>query len=331
MADHRIGFPFVPVPEAALDAKRDGRLGRLDPDVLGIILRKRGLKHSCSGHHCLRRKIAARLGVHSDTIYRSLRRLSEQGFIERIDVACPDPDDPNNSTGFRVGFPWIERADSHTNHTTERCTNAALSAAQMQRPRAAPIQGTHGDLRESNERKKNDDNGCASAPRDRHDQPSLSSSFSRSPSQKPKDRKQAAAELGADQDEVNALAKEIASGFGWNTEDACARIAGERANGHSLAKIRYTWVEMTRQWDKIRRHDWGWMHKTLKATGPNGPLPPEKPKAARPAQTYHKAQPIKPLTADEQARMKAWRKAIDSGDPAELEAFAAAYPDEEPT
>ena len=76
----KLGFPFVPVPEEALDAKRDGRLSRIDPVVLGIMLREARTQTLVFGPSLSTRKIAARLGVHSDTIYRSFRRLSETGI-----------------------------------------------------------------------------------------------------------------------------------------------------------------------------------------------------------------------------------------------------------
>ena len=102
------------------------------------------------------------------------------------------------------------------------------------------------------------------------------------------------------------------------------RILAERANGHTLPAIRTTGPTMKRQWDKIRRHDWGWMHKTLKATGPNGPLPPEKPKAPKKAVVYHQAPASK-----EKPKRPGWSaemmKAIAAEDQAAIDALNAEF------
>ena len=142
---------------------------------------------------------------------------------------------------------------------------------KMQRPQTASIRGTHGRVRETDERKKNDDNGCTTPRQDRR---SPSSSFSRSSPQEPDDHA-----------DVNALAVMIGELLGWEPKDVIPRIVTERAAGFSLLAIRNTAAEMKRQWAMIRNRDWRWIYRTLRNNDPNmGPLPRANPKADRPMQ-----------------------------------------------
>jgi hypothetical protein len=279
--DNKIPYLFLPVPESVKKAIQKGKLKPIDGIVLGMLLRQHRVKGSCSAHLCTKKKIAAELGKDWQIIYDSFRRLKRDGWIEHFKVDCPDPDECRNSTGYRIRFPFIKRAYSHTTRTTGRFEFAPPGRFEFDPPcPPSPIKGTRGELRKTTERTKNDDNGCASAPQGPHDRVSSSSSFSVSSPRKADRLKPPVAELGNDQGEVDALAKTIATLFGWNIEDALARISGELSEGHSLVKIRNTVAEMQRQWDKIGVHDWGWICRVLRRTGPNGPTPPPPAKAA---------------------------------------------------
>ena len=129
MRRNSMGFPFLPVPEAVKKAIREKKLKSIDGIVLGMMLRQRGLTESCSARNCTRRKIGDELGKGWQVIYRSFVRLKTKSlgpapgvpWIEHYEVPIPDPDDPHNSTGYRIRFPWINReCDRITTPTTRR-------------------------------------------------------------------------------------------------------------------------------------------------------------------------------------------------------------------
>lgn len=125
----RLGYLFDPVPQALADAIRDhsalpvpppeadpekekarhrmldDRLRPLDAQVMIHLLRYRlRIRHSCWSTN---RVIAGKVGCAVRSVQGSIRRLDRHGFIERVPVPIPDPDEPANRTGYRIVFLWL--------------------------------------------------------------------------------------------------------------------------------------------------------------------------------------------------------------------------------
>jgi hypothetical protein len=309
-----VGFIFYPVPKTVTAAIHDGELKPIDGLVLGMMLDERSdeIRTSVSAHRCTKKKIAAVLGKDWQVIFHSFRRLKKKAesinakWIRHVRVASPDPDDPENSTGYRIVFDWIESADAYATAQQGASNSKRLGIRKRYPPKPAPIQGSRRGLRETDERSKSDDNGFANAPRDRHDRPSLSLLSSPLSSQEPERRKRPATELEIDQEHLDALATMVVGMFAWNREDAHDAILGEVRNGHSMAKIDRT----LRYCIEMRARTWAYVHTTLRDSGRNGPPMPEKAKAPKKASTHHTAQPVhRPGPPEGFASWSAWHAA----------------------
>lgn len=104
---HRLNYRFDAIPrDPRLDeGLRSGRLKPIDLTVLRELLnfRKR-TRDSC---WCTKETIAGRIGRCPKTVQRSFHRLQAAGLILQIPVETPDPDEPQNRTGWRIVFLWI--------------------------------------------------------------------------------------------------------------------------------------------------------------------------------------------------------------------------------
>jgi hypothetical protein len=98
-------WEFDAVPRVILHDVRRGGLSRIDPDVLGVILRFRGPRRDSVW--ITKKKIAAELGVSPRTIQSSIKRLIQFRWIDHWPVGPVDPDDPRNRTGWRFFFLWV--------------------------------------------------------------------------------------------------------------------------------------------------------------------------------------------------------------------------------
>jgi hypothetical protein len=101
----RIGYAFDAVPKFLSEMIRDGRLKATDELVLTQLLRFRSrVKDSC---WTVKAVVAKATGLSPRTVQRSFARLSAAKVIEHRPVECPDPDEPQNQTGWRIGFVWL--------------------------------------------------------------------------------------------------------------------------------------------------------------------------------------------------------------------------------
>jgi len=93
-----------PIPRAMRDAVAQRRLKPIDLLVTGVLLEHRRVRHSTWRSN---QRIAQDVGKTVRTVQASLGRLRDQGFVRRVRVAIPDPDDPGNETGYRFLLLWL--------------------------------------------------------------------------------------------------------------------------------------------------------------------------------------------------------------------------------
>ncbi len=192
--DRRLGWTFrTPAPRLVDALIKQKKLGRVDKDVLGVLLDFR--THFKDSAWCAKGTIAAALGRSEKTVQRSLERLGKYGIIRQARVASPghpDPDEPRNKTGWRIYFLWItartdfgpapDRRAPEGRTKTAPPTGTILSSPGgtilSSPPPRATIGPPRGEFSQTEEREnKYDDDGIASAKQAAEIDACMSSSF----------------------------------------------------------------------------------------------------------------------------------------------------------
>ncbi len=100
---NEVGYQFDRPPQIALDYMRDRHITPLDYAALSALLRY----HRAGDDWCWasNETIAEMIGRHPDQMKAVAKRLDKCGLVERHRVPKPDPDRPENRTGWRCEFP----------------------------------------------------------------------------------------------------------------------------------------------------------------------------------------------------------------------------------
>jgi hypothetical protein len=100
--------PPADLPEAERRRIRNDRLRDVDITVMAELLGFR--RRDRTSVWCSKRTIAARIGVTAKTVQMSFRRLESHGFIRHVAVGVPDPEEPQNKTGWRIELLFVPGA-----------------------------------------------------------------------------------------------------------------------------------------------------------------------------------------------------------------------------
>jgi hypothetical protein len=161
-----LGYPFTAVPQSLWDAIAahqalpppdpklsqaerwkitNDRLKLMDAAVMAVLCNFAWrVRASC---WCTNEKIAEKLGgVDLGTVKRSLRRLALYGFIQRVRVPKPDPDEPKNRTGWRFILLFVPGAKPQvvTQPITDQCVHGGLWSPGALEPRVIGAPSTGG-------------------------------------------------------------------------------------------------------------------------------------------------------------------------------------------
>lgn len=230
--DRKLGWRFrTPRPRFVDALIRDKKLSRIDGDVLGVLLDRR--TYFKDSAWCCKTTIAEELKCSERTVQRSLERLGAQRVIRQAEVGppgTPDPDEPMNKTGWRIYFLWITKRsdfgpepdrrppDQRTKMSSPpRTKMSSPMETKLSSPPPCATMEAPAELRETEEREKDEDDVYARASRGKNT--SSSSPFL------PLPQESRTAEPTVDQAELAIVMSKAAKQFPEEWADPSAKLA----------------------------------------------------------------------------------------------------------